>query len=69
MKQKENLILIILTLTGIIGGYIYWRTVGCISGTCPIFSRWYLTMIYGGFMGYLIGDIIKGYMLKRKKDE
>jgi hypothetical protein len=47
---KKYRIQILFTLIGIIAGYLYWHFIGCTSGSCPIFSRWHLTMLYGGFL-------------------
>jgi len=38
---------------GLIAGYLYWREVGCISGTCPITSSPLNSTLYGGMMGGL----------------
>jgi len=51
-------------LVGIIGGYLYYRLVGCNSGGCAITSNPYMSVLWGGLMGYLLADIIK---LKEKK--
>jgi len=61
----------ILVIPGIIGGYLYWRYVGCMSGTCPIKSNWYLMVLFGGLIGYFLGDILDDYLKKKKssKDE
>ena len=57
---------IIFSLLGTIGGFLYWKFVGCSSGTCPITSHWYSMGSYGLLMGYLIGDMLTG---KPKKNE
>jgi len=44
-------------LTGIIGGYIYYRFVGCTSGGCAITSNPWMSMLWGALAGYLIGDM------------
>lgn len=67
MNKKKYITNIIITIIGLILGYIYWYKVGCNSGSCPITSRWYLTTIYGGLIGYLGGDLIYDIMYKRKK--
>lgn len=55
---KQKLIFrIALTVLGVIGGYLYWRFVGCASGHCAITSKWYLSSLYGGVMGYLISGL------------
>ncbi|PLX08756.1 MAG: hypothetical protein C0596_05490 [Marinilabiliales bacterium] len=63
---KQKLIFrIALTLLGVLGGYLYWRFVGCSSGHCPITSKWYLSSLYGGVIGYLIS----GLFIKDKQKE
>lgn len=42
---------------GVLGGYLYYHYVGCVSGTCPITSNPYRMMIYGAVMGYLLFDM------------
>lgn len=59
---------IIFLLAGAVGGFIYWRFVGCTSGTCAIKSVWYWTTLWGAAMGYLVGDFINDIIQKRKKD-
>ena len=41
-------------LVGGIAGFLYFRFVGCASGTCPIRSNPYLTTLYGMLLGGLI---------------
>lgn len=56
MKKNSKWILMIL---GAIGGFLYWKFVGCESGSCPIKQNWMLMTAWGGTMGYLIGDMFK----------
>lgn len=56
---SSNALLIIGLLLGAVTGYIYWKYVGCISGTCPITSVWYNTTIYGAVMGALLLSMFK----------
>ena len=58
---------IIFLLIGAVGGFLYWRFVGCTSGTCAIKSVWYWTTLWGAAMGYLVGDFINNIIQKRKK--
>ena len=58
---------LIYIVVGGIGGFLYWKYVGCLSGTCPIQSVWYWTVLWGSAMGYLIGDFIGDILEKRKK--
>ncbi|MFZ4725015.1 MAG: DUF6132 family protein [Paludibacter sp.] len=61
---KKNLLKIIGILVGGIGGFSYYYFVGCASGTCPITSNPYISVIYGALMGYLLLD-----MFKKKENE
>ncbi len=46
------------TLVGVLGGYAYYTFVGCnLEGGCAIRSNPYLSMIWGGAMGYLLPDM------------
>jgi hypothetical protein len=65
-KHKIKLAFAIL---GAVGGFLYWKFVGCQSGTCPIKSVWYLTTLWGTAIGYLLGDIISGYVKKKEIKE
>jgi len=51
---------------GGVGGFLYWRFIGCTSGTCPIKSVWYWSTLWGAAMGYLLGDMVNDWMLRRK---
>lgn len=55
---RKHLYLILFTLAGAIAGFLYWKFIGCESGTCMIKSRWYLSTLWGGAFGYLAGSII-----------
>jgi len=54
--------LVIGILFGALGGYLYWRFVGCASGTCAITSVWWRSTLYGALMGGFAFDIIKDYI-------
>lgn len=58
---------IIFLLAGAVGGFLYWRFIGCTSGTCAIKSVWYWTTLWGAAMGYLVGDFFNDIIQKRKK--
>lgn len=65
--QSKRIQLIFL-IAGAAGGFLYWRFVGCASGTCAIKSVWYWTTLWGAAMGYLVGDFVNDIIQKRKKD-
>jgi hypothetical protein len=56
---------IISLVIGALGGFLYWKFIGCNSGTCPIKSVWYWTMLWGAVFGYLAGDITIDLIRKR----
>ncbi len=56
---------VIGVVVGIIGGYLYYSQIGCNSGTCAITSNPYMSMGWGGAMGYLVFDMFNG----KKKDK
>lgn len=64
--RKKRIALTFLVL-GAIGGFLYWRFVGCTSGTCAIKSVWYWSTLWGAAVGYLVGDFISDLLEKRKK--
>lgn len=71
---KKHLFLIIFSAAGALGGFLYWKLIGCTSGTCPIKSVWYLSTLWGLAFGYLGGSIIKDLIdkfnqKKRSKQE
>jgi hypothetical protein len=64
---KSKRLQLIFLLAGAIGGFLYWRFVGCTSGTCAIKSVWYWSTLWGAAMGYLIGDFITDFINRKKK--
>lgn len=48
---------IIGVVIGGVIGFLYYKLVGCASGTCPITSNPYISTIYGAVMGLLIAGI------------
>ncbi len=65
---KKNKVRIVLVIVGGLSGFLYWKFVGCESGTCRIKSVWYWSTLYGTIFGYLIADLILSYA-NRKKDK
>ena len=58
-SMKTILIRLGLTLLGILGGFLYWKFIGCNSGSCPLTSTWYTSSIFGGVIGFLLSDGLK----------
>lgn len=66
---KSKRLQLIFLMTGAMGGFLYWRFIGCESGTCAIKSVWYWSTLWGAAMGYLVGDFISDFINKRRKNE
>ncbi|MFZ4591833.1 MAG: hypothetical protein ACOYN6_12600 [Ignavibacteria bacterium] len=62
---KKYILTIILTVIGLIGGFMYWKFIGCASGTCAIKSNMLLMTVYGGLIGGLFGNIFNGFNSKK----
>lgn len=55
---KKNILVFIGIAIGAIGGFLYWKYVGCISGTCAITSDPINSLLYGSVMGGLLFSMI-----------
>ena len=72
MKQiaaylKANIITIIGIVVGAVGGFLYWRFVGCSSGSCPISGNPYISTFYGALLGGLLFSMFRPK--KKSSDE
>jgi hypothetical protein len=59
-------------LGGVIGalaGYIYWKEIGCSTGTCPITSKPLNSVVYFGVLGYFVSGTIKDFKVQRTKNK
>ncbi|MDD2294510.1 MAG: DUF6132 family protein [Eubacteriales bacterium] len=68
-KRLRYLPLVALALLGAVGGYLFYRFVGCASGTCAITSNPYISTIYGGVIGALLGSTIAPMKRETDKEE
>ncbi len=62
-RRKYLLVVGLFTAAGVIGGYAYYALVGCRTGTCAITSNPYLSIAWGGILGYLLPD----FFVKERK--
>lgn len=60
---------VVFALVGIIGGFLYWRFIGCNSGSCPITSNWHSSLAMGGLMGYLTGSIFDDMRVRKSQSK
>lgn len=63
MLKKHGLTLFGVVL-GAFGGFLYWRYVGCATGTCPITSSPLMSSIWGAVTGGLLFS-----MFNKSKEE
>lgn len=63
---KEHLITLVGIAIGALGGWIYWRFVGCSSGSCPITSSPINSSIWGAATG---GLLFSSFKKKSKPEE
>ena len=67
---NNNKLYLLGILAGGITGYLYWRQVGCASGTCIITSKPVNSSLYGAVLGALVfGMFKKGNNKPIKKQE
>jgi len=69
LKKGKRPYIILFTIAGGAGGFLYWHFIGCNTGTCPIRSVWYYSTLYGIILGYLVGDLVSGLIIKRKRQD
>lgn len=74
MKEflRKHRLDLVFALAGGIGGFLYWKFIGCLSGTCVIKSVWYLTTLYGMALGWVMGslgrDLVMSFRKQKKYD-
>jgi hypothetical protein len=57
--MKKYLLHIIGAAVGGLGGFLYWKYVGCLTGTCKITSSPVNSTLYFAMMGALLFSIFK----------
>ncbi|WP_134092105.1 DUF6132 family protein [Olivibacter sp. XZL3] len=61
---KRSLLIIIGIVAGAAAGYLYWKFVGCNTGTCAITSNPYNSTVYGAVMGALLFSMFQKHKSK-----
>ena len=60
MKLSMRVVLLTVgILIGSFAGLLYWKFIGCESGSCPISSSPYISTLYGAILGGLLFSIFR----------
>ncbi|MCF7886286.1 MAG: DUF6132 family protein [Candidatus Marinimicrobia bacterium] len=54
ITSNKIIIKILTTAAGAGLGYLYYKFIGCRTGTCPITSNPWISMIWGGLIGFFL---------------
>lgn len=65
---KKNVLGLIGLVAGAVGGYAYYYFIGCNTGSCPLTSNPYISVIFGAVVGYLLLDMFKKNEAKDEKN-
>lgn len=65
---QNNILAIVGVLVGALGGYLYWKFVGCNTGTCTITSSPLNSTLYGAVLGGLFLSIFKRKPKKKEEE-
>lgn len=65
----NNKFVILGSIIGGIAGFVYYKQIGCSSGTCAITSNPYNSIIYFSVVGGLVMSIIKPTHIKESKPQ
>ena len=62
MKEslRKHLVTILFIAGGALLGYLYYRFVGCASGSCAIASNPFSSMAYVALIGWLLSRLVTG---------
>ena len=62
---KQYGLLALGLLAGALGGYLYWRYVGCSTGSCPITASPWGSTVWGAAIG---GLLLSSFKKEKKYD-
>lgn len=56
---KKHWLTLLGACVGALGGFLYWKFIGCSTGSCPITSSPLMSTIWGATMGGLLFNLLK----------
>jgi hypothetical protein len=71
MKEwiRNNRLYLLGAAVGVVSGYIYWKYVGCLNGTCSITANPWNSMAYFAVLGALVFGIFKKQSIPKRKKQ
>lgn len=67
--MQQNKLYAIGALVGAVTGFLYWKYIGCITGTCAITSNPYRSTVYFALMGAVLFGLFKKQQISIKKQQ
>jgi hypothetical protein len=58
MSKRAVIVYIIGGAVGALAGFLYYRFIGCRTGSCPLTSTLYGSVLYGTLLGSLLGGVL-----------
>jgi len=65
-KNRDFWLKVTFSLIGAIAGFIFWKFAGYTSAANVIKTVWYYSILWGMALGYLLGDLVSSYLIKRE---
>jgi len=65
-KKRDLWLKVTFSLIGAIAGFIFWKLAGYTSAANVIKTVWYYSILWGMALGYLLGDLVSSYLIKRE---
>lgn len=65
--MKTWMLYLIGTVVGLGAGFLYWKEIGCMTGTCPITSSPVNSSLYGALMGFVASGMFVPEKKKKKE--
>jgi hypothetical protein len=59
MTRKKMFAIIIGVLAGGVVGFLYYRFIGCRSGTCIISGNPYISTVYWAVLGGIVANLLR----------
>lgn len=57
VNPKKLTVNLLIILASAAAGFLYYKFVGCVSGTCPITSNPYASSAYGALIGLVLTQL------------